>query len=292
LSASQDIDISVVVPAYAAHRTLGACVASLLAQDVEAPYEVIVVASADEPAALPRLAPDPRLTVLELRPRRPAATARNLGVARARGRLIAFTDADVTVPRDWLARLRERAGGGACVAGSVTNGTPRSRTGTAEYLVEFADLHPARHEPAEHGATCNLLVPIELWRRYGPFPENLFGCEDTLLTERLRRDGLLVYEPRATVVHHNRRQLRRVLRHQFDLGAAHARLDRRRGDAPSRPGASAARRTVGRLVHLDRGLAAWSPAERARAWRLIPLVALGFGAWGLGLWHEARGDGC
>lgn len=286
------IELSVVVPAYNAQRTLAACVASLLAQRVDEPFEVIVVASADDPAELPRLEPDPRLTVIALTPRRSAAEARNAGVARARGRLIAFTDADVTAPPDWLARLGPCASGGACVGGSVSNGTPESRTGTAEYLVEFADLHPVRRRPAWHGATCNLLVPRTIWERYGPFPEDLGGCEDTLLTERLRHDGLFVYARHATVAHHNRRQLRSVLAHQFALGAAHARLDRRRGQAPGAPAISAARRAVGRFLYLHRRAGEWAPSERARALRLTPLVALGFGSWGLGLWREARcGDG-
>jgi glycosyltransferase involved in cell wall biosynthesis len=292
LTDADRIELSVVVPAYDAQRTLAACVASLLAQRVDQPFEVIVVASADHAAELPRLDPDPRLTVVALTPRRSAAEARNVGAARARGRLIAFTDADVTVPADWLAHLRACASGGACVGGSVRNGTPESRPGTAEYLVEFADLHPARREPSAHGATCNLMVPRTIWERYGPFPEDLGGCEDTLLTEGLRHAGLFVYARHAAVVHQNRRQLRSVLAHQFALGAAHARLDRRRGQMPRKPAISAARRSIGRFVYLHRKLGEWAPSERGRALRLTPLVALGFGSWGLGLWREARrGDG-
>jgi GT2 family glycosyltransferase len=288
LTSADRIDVSVVVPAYQANGTLGACIRSVLAQEIDATFEVIAVVSADAAAGLPRLDPDPRLTVVELTPRLGAAAARNLGVRRSCGSLLAFTDADATVPRDWLARLLEHAAGGTCVAGSVTNGTPASRTGTTEYLVEFADLHPARSEPAAHGATCNLLVPRTIWQRYGPFPEDMGGCEDTLLTERLRREGLLAYAPEATVFHHNRRGLRRVLAHQFRLGTTHARLDRRRGKAPRMPAANAVRQTVGRFVYLHRHLGRCAPAERATALRLTPLLALGFASWGLGLWSEAR----
>ena len=241
-----------VVPAYRSERTLPACVASLLAQQLEPRFEVIVVSSADDPGELPRLEPDPRLTVLGSTPRLPAAAARNIGAARARGRLLAFTDADVTAPPDWLARLTESSKGVRCVAGSVVNGTPGSRTGTAEYMVEFADLHPARTEQAWHGATCNLLLTRDIWERYGPFPEDLDGCEDTLLTQRLIVDGLFVYASEASIVHHNRRGLRSVLVHQYELGAACARLDVRRAlpeDFRAVPSGSRHRLAHGRPGH-------------------------------------------
>ena len=278
--------MSVIVPAYRAGATLRACVESLLGQRFDRPFEVIVVVSGD--GAAPALPDDPRLAVSTRPSRLSAAAARNLGVTRARGRLLAFTDADVTAPPEWLERLCAAASNGCCVAGSVRNGTPDSTAGTVEYLVAFADLHPDRTEAAWHGGTGNLLIPRETWERLGPFPEHLGGCEDTLLTERARQDGLLIYEREAAVVHHNRERLGEVLTHQYALGAAHARLDRLRGEPHRARGRVALGRAVARLFYLDRQLGRWAPAERRRARRLLPLLILGFGAWGLGLWREGR----
>jgi glycosyltransferase involved in cell wall biosynthesis len=290
------IDVSVVVPAYRAEATLARCVHSLLGQRFAGRFEVVVVASADTPAQLPRLARHPRLRLVRRTPRHSAAVARNMGAALARGRAIAFTDADVIAPADWLDRLTAAGGDDWCVAGSVANGTPASVAGTVEYLVEFFDLNPARPEPPWHGGTGNLLVPRALWDMYGPFPETMDGCEDTWLTTRLREAGRFRFAAEAPVAHLNRQRMRAVLAHQLALGAAHARLAVQLDDPPAAPVQDGVVVTLKRVGYLYRRVAAWTPAELGRALRLAPLVLPTFAAWGLGLIAESlrvrRGAAC
>lgn len=284
-------DISVVVPAYRAQATLGRCVASLLAQDLDEAFEVIVSVSADSVDDLPDLPPDPRLRVLPHVPRLSAAEARNRGVAVATGSVLAFTDADVEAPAGWLRALVEatRATNG-CVAGSVRNGTPGSAAGTVEYLVEFFDLHPTRPpRTAWHGATCNLALPRELWDELGPFPEDMGGGEDTLITVAARARGRFTFEPRAEITHHNRTDVAVVLAHQHELGRFTAHLGRRSAYklrplvrySPLAPVAA-----VGRVVSLYARVAAWTPRDLPRSLRLLPLVLAAFAAWGSGLLRE------
>jgi len=285
-------DVTVVVPAYRAARTLPAAVAALLAQRTDLVYEVVVVASADRPADLPALPSDDRLRVLTRVPRLGAAAARNLGVGTATGRALAFTDADVVVPPDWLDRLVGASGDlAAVVAGSVRNGTPDSVAGTAEYLVQFLDLAPERPAAtADHGATCNLLVPRALWERYGPFPEDLGGGEDTLLTGAAHRDGRFRFAPDAPVTHLNRTTALAVLAHQWAFGRFTARLARRDPDlrygwlqrsVPLAPLAAA-----GRLVSIARRAGAWLPGARRPLLRTAALVVAAVVAWGAGLAAE------
>jgi len=281
------IDVSVVVPAYRADATLGSCVESLLAQRFDGRFEIVVVASADTPGALPALPAHPALKVVGRTPRLPAAAARNVGVAAARGQLIAFTDADVVAPPDWLDRLTTAAEGTWCVAGSVANGTPESTWGTVEYLVEFFDLHPARVGPPLHGATCNLLLPRSLWNSHGPFREGMLGCEDTLLTTQLREAGLFRFAPEACVAHVNRRNRSAVLAHQRVKGATHAQLDVQLDAVTAAPMAVGIRRTLGRVAYLYRHLAEWAPSELGGALRLSPLVLAAFAAWGHGFIGES-----
>ena len=291
------IAVSVIVPAYRAAATIGRCVDSLLNQRFDGTYEVILSASADEVDSLPELSAHPALTVLTHVPRLSAAAARNRGVAAARGRLLAFTDADVEVDPTWLAELaRAAAARGDCVAGAVCNGTPESDAGTVEYLVEFFDLHPDRPpRSAWHGATCNLAVPRDLWEELGPFPEDMGGGEDTLLTVAADRRGRFSFAPKALVTHHNRTDLAVVLAHQRELGRFTARLGRR---SPYRlrplvrysPLAPVA--TVGRVVSIYVRVASWTPRSLPRALRLSPLVVAAIVAWGIGLLAEGlRLDG-
>lgn len=280
-----------IVPAYRAERTLARCIESLLAQELDRPHEVVVVASGSWPEELPRMPDDPRLIVVTHVPRLDAAPARNRGVSRARGRLLAFTDADVVCPPGWLTGLIEAAGNGhRCVAGSVANGTPGSALGTVEYLSLFIDLHPRRPaRTAWHGATCNLLVPAGLWRELGPFPEDMRGGEDTVLTVRARRRGLFAFAPDVTVTHLNRTELVPMLIHQYEFGAYVARLSRRipvRMRVLTRYSPLAPIAAVLRVASIYWRVAAWVPRDLARAVTLLPLLALACLSWGAGLGIE------
>jgi glycosyltransferase involved in cell wall biosynthesis len=286
LSSAEDIDVSVIVPAYRAAGTLPACVRSLIAQRFSGSHEIIVVASADAEAELPPVLSHPAVNYIARVPRLGAAAARNVGAGVARGRALAFTDADVIASEDWLERLQAASTARRCVAGSIANGTPTSTAGTVEYLVEFFDLSPARTEPSKHGATCNLLLPRLLWDRYGPFPEGMNGCEDTWLTTRLLSDDLLRFAPEAVVQHLNRQRMREVLAHQYALGGSHARLAQKQDALSSSPLRDVAI-TVERIRYLYRTVAKWTPSELGRARMLAPLVVAGFCAWGAGLSSES-----
>jgi hypothetical protein len=114
------------------------------------------------------------------------------------------------------------------------------------------------------------------------------GCEDTLLTTRLRDAGLLRFAPEACVSHLNRRHLGAVLAHQRAKGATHARLAVELDAVPTAPVANGLKVTLGRVGYLYRRVAAWTPPELGRALRLGPLVLTAFAAWGLGLISESR----
>lgn len=85
--------VSVILPAYNAQATLAQAVHSVLSQDY-VNLELLVVddGSTDNTVQHPVLR-DPRIRVLQQKNSGPAA-ARNLGIAQARGALIAFIDAD------------------------------------------------------------------------------------------------------------------------------------------------------------------------------------------------------
>jgi GT2 family glycosyltransferase len=283
-------EVSIVVPVYRAPPTLSGTIESLLAQGREVSSEVIVVASAEHEQDLPSLSEDPRLRVITHVPGMPAATARNRGAAVACGELLAFADADVVAPSGWLRRLVETSGRERCVAGSVLNGTPGSIVGTAEYVIQFLDLHPRRPvRTAWHGATCNMLLPRTLFERHGPFPEDMAGGEDTLLTVALRERGLFVFAPDAPITHLNRTAPRQMLVHQYEFGRFTAQLARRSAYKlrplvrywPLAPVAAA-----GRLVSAYGRVAAWYSGGRMRAVLALPLVIAGLAAWGAGLMTE------
>lgn len=94
-------DVDVVVPARDEAEGIGAALASLLAQDYPGRLRVVVVddASTDGTGAIARGFADPRLLVLDARPRPPGWSGKlwavAQGVAHTRADLVLLTDADI-----------------------------------------------------------------------------------------------------------------------------------------------------------------------------------------------------
>lgn len=100
--------ISVIVPVYNALGTLQRCLEAL-ARQTDPAFEVIVVDdhSRDRSRELARsLCPGLGFRLVELPANKGQAVARNEGARVAVGELLAFVDADVTVPDHWLATYR------------------------------------------------------------------------------------------------------------------------------------------------------------------------------------------
>jgi GT2 family glycosyltransferase len=277
--------VSVIIASYRSWDTLP-LVLDALAPQVEAEgCDVVVVDSSADGRAEQVAKRWPWLRLIALPERAPPGRARNLGVEVCLGEIVAFVDADAIPEPNWLAALRSDLTAEVdAVAGAVLNGTPRSRVGTAGYLLEFADWMPERHGRVEHGATCNLLVRRDVLLRAGGFREDIEGGEDTIFTFTLGRAGRLAFAPAARVRHLNRTAWRSYLRHQRALGRSFVivcgSVDFPHGWL-ARPSLSPAA-FLFRLAALGRRLLP-HPGRLARAVALTPHLVAGTFAWALGV---------
>lgn len=201
--------VSVIIAARDAAGTLGACLASLAALDYPA-VEIVVVddGSRDDTAAIARAS---GARVIENTGSGPSA-ARNQGLGVARGDLVAFTDADCSVPQHWLKTLVEAltATGAAGAGGgqhNVVAGTGTAATGldaffrAASIVSDYTQRHGAQRD-VSHIAACNALYRKQPLVEAGGFREGLFPGEDVDLDYRLRRqEHRLTYVPGADVEH-------------------------------------------------------------------------------------------
>src|SRR5687767_6987860 len=99
--------VSIIIPARNARHTLGLLLDDLTEMALDGRAEVIVVddASVDGTAELvDRRAQELGGLRLVTGPGGGPAAARNAGAAAAAGNWLAFTDADVRLPQDWLER--------------------------------------------------------------------------------------------------------------------------------------------------------------------------------------------
>ena len=175
--------ISVVIATKDRAALLGGALASLRAQDGAPDYELIVVdnGSSDATPSVAREHGADYAFVAE--PNR--GKARNAGIARATGEIVAFVDDDVVVPPHFLA-ARAKAHDAeifpVAVSGPIVNvPDPAHRPKPTAANVSRAFF-----------VTCNVSVRTSSLRAVGGFDEafDLYGWEDTELGARLRAHGV------------------------------------------------------------------------------------------------------
>ena len=114
--------VSIIIPTCNRPELLRKCVEACLALDYAAgQVDVVVVEDGWEAATGPGVQ-DPRASVLR-QPNAGPACARSLGIARAGGEFVVFTDDDCRPDRDWLRQLVQvhRRRPGALLGGHTRN---------------------------------------------------------------------------------------------------------------------------------------------------------------------------
>jgi len=148
-------------------------------------------------------------------PRPGLARARNAGLARARGRLIALTDDDCTLATDYLPQLLAAFAAGphaGVIGGRVLAGDPDDLPITLK-LEDHPMEAPPRGFPGGFVIGANLAFTARALAAVGPFDER-FGAgarfrsaEDTDFLFRALGRGIAVrYDPRFVVWHHHGRR--------------------------------------------------------------------------------------
>jgi len=219
--------VSVVIPAYNAATTIRSALSSLTAQDFEETYEIIVVDSSSD--ATPDIVRNEFAGVhlVHREQKTDPGTARNLGIARAQGEIIACIDADCIAPPDWLRRMvAAHRSGHEVVGGTIQNGNPDSLLSWAGYLGEFREwLTVERAHLVSHVPTCNISYDRSVFARFGGFPTEFYPQEDLLYHYRLSQHGMPIwFDPAICVQHMQRATWHSYQQHQERIGRITARV--------------------------------------------------------------------
>lgn len=217
------IALSVVIAAHDAAATLPDQLAALLGQTWTRPWEIVVVdnASTDGTASvvLERAANAAvPLRLVPARDGRGPAYARNVGAAAARGRALAFCDADDVVAPGWISAMGDALGSADFVCGPVDLAALNP-----DWLVAIRGSGGTRSAPVFDGrvpfaSSCNLGIRRDRFVAVGGFDESLVVGEDTELSMRLHRLGVTpTFVPEAVV----RYRLRPTIRANYDQAVAY-----------------------------------------------------------------------
>lgn len=192
LAGEQDTDdaplITVVVPVRNGMPWLEHQLRALSAQEVPVGWEVVVAdnGSQDESrTCVERWSDrDARIHLVDASARPGAAAARNIGVRSARGRLLAFCDADDVVRPGWLGSLLAALSDTDLVAGVFDFGALDGSPSTVPVPAATRQLGFL-----PFGLGANLAVPREVFESVDGFDEALLPGEDVDLCWRLQLAG-------------------------------------------------------------------------------------------------------
>ncbi|MGE0159905.1 MAG: glycosyltransferase [Gemmatimonadales bacterium] len=224
--------VSVVVCAYDAAATIGACLESLRRLTYPS-YEVVVVddGSRDATGEIAREAArkHAELRVVEV-PNGGLGAARNVGLAHATGEIVAYTDADVEVDPDWLSYLVQPLLSSDVVGVGGPNVVPPDDPWMSQCVARApgGPIHVMLDDRiAEHVPGCNMAFWRDALLAVDGFnPVYVRAGDDVDICWRLQARKLAIgFSPAALVWHHHRSSVRAYWRQQVGYGEAEAWLD-------------------------------------------------------------------
>lgn len=236
--------VSVVIPAYNALDLIDVQLTALAAQDYEGPFEVIVSDNGANDGLADHLREHPLRSALQLRcvdssDRSGSSHARNVGVAVARGDLLAFCDHDDRVHSGWLTALVHAAAQHESVSGAV-----ETESINDPEVVSWRPM-PDQTKPCETPGYfpiaygCSFAVWADVFDAVGGFDDAFDNGQDKDISWRIQLAGYdLGYAPDAVVAYRLRstyaglwRQMRAYGEGDVKLYATHRKFGQPRPSA-------------------------------------------------------------
>jgi GT2 family glycosyltransferase len=218
--------VSVIVCSYNGDATLAECLQSLGELDYP-DYEVILVDDGSTDNTRDTVARFPWVKAIH-QSNLGLSEARNVGLQVASGEIVAYTDSDCYVDRDWLTLLIAQLLDSDAVGVGGPNYAPHD--GFMATCVGASPGQPTHvlesDQVAEHIPGCNMAFRREALEAINGFdPQFRKAGDDVDICWRLQQAGhWIAFAPAAFVWHHRRQDARSYLRQQAGYGEAEALL--------------------------------------------------------------------
>lgn len=167
----------------------------------------------------------------------PAGQKRNIGTKKATGELIAFTDDDTILRKDWIKNAVKHLRQNEDYAGvGGPNFTPKQglpfakavgRIFGSKFLFSFRyTIGHAKPREIAHNPTCNYIIKKDIVNKI-KFHPNLWPGEDVEFDIRVLKSGnKILYSPDVVVWHHRRSRPSAFLKQMFNYGKTRAQVTR------------------------------------------------------------------
>jgi len=290
--------ISVIIPSFNSEHTISRCLDSLERQTYAGNFEIIMVDSSYDKTPEIVASKYPAVKVIHLDKSADPGMARNIGIGKARGDLIAFIDADCVAVPDWLERMAAAHESSYDIVGGIVRNSPESNNlvGCAGYMAEFRDFLPGTgKQEVGHVPTCNISYKKRIYKEFGMFQGTYYPQEDLIFNYGLwKRGKKILLDPTIQVWHRHRSGLWDFLYHQYRIGKATSRVLR----TIPLEGAFIARRpilsiclmpfvTLVKFVRTLRVFLQYQPGTITERPLVVVVFALGLVCWAIGFVESA-----
>ncbi len=211
--------LSIIIPSHNSEKTIGLCVSSISEQSFPREmFEIIVVDDGSTDNTVQIAIEAGADQIIKTNPCS-AGKARNVGVEKSKGIMIAFIDSDCQAKEGWLKTIINELKTSDVVTGPIENGNPHSNVAWAEYFIEFGGYDKYQKKSyVRLFPGCNGALTREAFAKSGGFVDARFS-EDVMFGESLRQVGIKVlFEPRIRIEHLCRTEKEKVLKNMKLLG--------------------------------------------------------------------------
>jgi len=198
--------ISVITASHNSESTITRCVKSLTSQSYpKNKFEIIVVddSSNDNSVDLARRAGADKVIVI---PPSTTGYARNKGVEKAQGKILAFLDSDCEAKEGWLKTIEKNVESEekSAFTGPIENGQKDSLVSWAEYFSSFCGYDVNRNRSKTRILPgCNNAMSKDSYMLAGGFRNDITSHDDVFFGEQLRRVGINKYFIPEMKIQHN-----------------------------------------------------------------------------------------
>jgi len=235
-------DISVVIPVYNDSILLEKCLKSLKDQSDKG-FEIIVVddCSTDNSYEIAKNYADKAIKNKE---NKGPAISRNNAIKLAKNQIIAFTDSDCVVDKDWIKNIRKNIENENVLMGntkikktSYIADSIASLGFPGGAMAGFRTMWPVDKDGyTNHISSCNFAMREKVFEKYGYFDESFPfpGGEDPELAIRVHRKGIKIkYCEDVLIYHEPIRSLSYFVKWQFKRGRTNYHFKKKVGEVGS-----------------------------------------------------------